>query len=105
MMSSIGAQTTGLHSEFVRKEYEDADGNPLPDEVLWNKYQKNKRIREDEETGDGHDDSEALADIRAEMRELESQFKQNFRQGGTVEQRKEQEVKKPGLPASITAPD
>ena len=38
MMSSIGAQTTGLHSEFVRKEYEDADGNPLPDEVLWNKY-------------------------------------------------------------------
>jgi len=74
MMSSIGAQTTSIHTEFVRKEYEDADGNPLPEAVAWRKYQAAKRVREEEEAADGHDDSEAIADVRAEMRELEMQF-------------------------------
>ena len=94
MMSAIGAQTTGIHTEFSRKEYEDEDGNPLPDAVAWRKYQAAKKSREEEEAADGHDDSEAIAEVRAEMREIQKQFEQNFRQGGAVEQRKEHEEQK-----------
>ena len=34
-----------------------------------------QRIKEEEEVSDGHDDGEAIADVRAEMHKLELRFK------------------------------